>query len=100
MYCRTCGNKLNKNTEICMKCGKSVMTTAQKKKKASNIGLKLLGNVLIVLSIIFFGIMAWNIVVFAMNYGTYGAVGHGAGAFRSLILGLIFFIPGRMCKKK
>ena len=130
MYCRTCGNKINDNAEICVNCGckplvgkaycqscgtrtlekqelctkcgvrlKTVMTTSQKKKSVHNAGLKILGNILICISIIFWAFMIWNLVVFALNFGTYGAAGHGAGAFRSLLLALIFFIPGKKLKK-
>lgn len=131
MYCRTCGNKINDNAEICVKCGckplvgkafcqscgakttqqqmmctkcgvrlKSATTTAQKKQVASKAGLKILGNLLIGIGCFFFLIMFWNIAVFAMNYGTYSAIGHGSGAFKCLVLGLVFFIPGKKLKKK
>ena len=131
MYCRTCGNKINDNAEICVKCGckpligkdycqscgarttqkqeactkcgkrlLSVMTTAQKKKKVENTGLKIVGNILKGMGWFFFAFMVWNLVVFAMNMGTYAAVGHGAAAFRCLILGLVCYIPGRTMKKK
>lgn len=130
MYCRTCGNKVNDNAEICVKCGckpligkefcqicgakttaqqqvctkcgsklKSIMTTTQKKSKGTKIGLKIIGNTLIAISLIFFAFMVWNIAVYAINYGTYGAIGHGAGAFKSFVLGLLFFIFGRKIKK-
>ena len=101
-FCQVCGTKTNTQQQVCAKCGsklKSIMTTAQIKNKGTKTGLKLIGNTLIAISIIFFAFVIWNIAVYAMNYGTYGAVGHGAGAFKSLVLGLLFFIPGKKIKK-
>ncbi|MCI9379169.1 MAG: hypothetical protein HFI06_11835 [Eubacterium sp.] len=131
MYCRTCGNKINDNAEICVKCGcrpfvgksfcqncgakttsqqvvctkcgtrlKSSTTMEQKKKYAKNTGFKIIGNILIGMGCFMFIFAILNIAIFVINFGTFDAIGRGAASFRCLVFGLLFFIPGRILKKK
>lgn len=133
MYCRTCGNRINDNAEICIKCGckplvgkafcqncgaktlgqqavctkcgislKSSNTAKDPYRTLENATLKIIGNVLIGISIFVFAIVIWHIGACIINasYSDYEAVEHAAYAIRCFFIGLVFFVPGKICKKK
>ncbi len=102
-YCQSCGVPTRENQELCVKCGeplKFINRETESTQKVKSFLLKAIAYCLIGLGIFFFGMMIWNIGVFVLYAGSYSSVGHGAAAFRCLVLGLVCFIPGKKIKKK
>lgn len=133
MYCRTCGNMINDNAEVCVKCGckpligkaycqncgtkttyqqiictkcgislKSSLTTEQKKKVIKNKGLKFIGIVSSVISILFFVAVIINLgygITTLDQYG-YEEIEHLGAAIRCGILGTAFLLLGNSLKRK
>ncbi len=111
-FCQNCGTKTFAQQAVCTKCGislKSLATANSTKGATGNAALKIIGNILVGIGIFMFALMVWHIGDFVINtfeyyktgyYGYYDAVEHGAFAIRCLAIGLVFFVPGRICKKK
>ena len=111
-FCQNCGARTLAQQAVCTKCGIGLkyFDTANKPRGTSeNTALKIIGFGLIGFSLFFFAFAIWNLGVFAINYSEYYQTGyygyyesaeHMGYEIRCLVIGLIFFIPGRICKKK
>lgn len=57
-YCTNCGNKLNEEADVCLKCGKYIKKETIKKKTSNNVKTK---EILSILSMIF-GILSFLVI--------------------------------------
>ena len=104
-FCQNCGARTLAQQAVCTKCGiglKYFDTVNKSRGTSENTALKIIGFGLIGSSLFFIAFAIWNLGVFIIDlqYGYYESAEHVGYAIRCLVIGLIFFIPGRICKKK